>query len=523
MRFRFKVFAAGVGLTLALSACGDAPDSSDEPSRDDFPIEVPASDDYDENAEFVMAESLMPSSFDPYASSSGLDQNYMAPIYDRLIYRTPSGEFEPMLATEWTPSEDLKSLTLKLREGVKFTDGTPFDAEAVKANLDHYRSEGSKILSEVSRITDVEVVDEYTVKVTVSSGLGAVTSSLSARAGMMSSPKGIKEGTLASNPVGTGPYKVIEATPGTRVVLERNPDYWDPEAQRVAKLTVVAMPDAQTRYNALASGEATAAAITVDQSKTIDEDRVIVAGPTPLIYFLAINTATAPFDDPNVREAMSLAIDREDISEGLYGGFCDPQVQMFGKGTIGYSEEIGDGLDQWPYDPDKATQLLEDAGVDPGTAYDANVTDNDTVDLAEVIQAQLKQVGMSMNVKPGPPATLLEEFAFAKTSPLTVSGYTGQPDPAGVLDRNFVPEALYNPGGEMPQEMLDIGQQAASETDPEVRNELYSQWTELFLEEVRNIIPICLTNRLIGADDSVTGLHAATDYTDLRYIAVSPE
>lgn len=520
-RAGMKTVAIGVGVALALAGCGDAP-KEDAPANDAYPTAVPVADDFDESASFTLAVTLPPSSFDPRDSSTGLDQNFLAPIYDRLIYLTPDGEFEPMLATEWTPSEDGKSLTLKLRTGLQFTDGTPFDAAAVKTNLDRYRGEGSKLIQELRQVTDVTVIDPATVKITVSDGLGALTSSLSARAGMMASPKAIADGTIASTPVGVGPYQVVTATPGQGVTLERNPSYWQPDAQRVATLEVVGIPDSQTRYNALSTGEISAATVAIDQAKSADDaDKTLVAGPTPLIFFLAVNTATAPFDDPSVREAMSLAINREDIAAGLYEGFCDPQVQLFPEGTVGYSEEIGDGLDQWPYDPEKAKQLIEDAGVDPAASFDANVTAGDTVALAEVIQSQLGEVGITMNVKPGPSATLLEEFSFAKTSPLTVSGYTGPPDPAGVIDRNFLPTALYNPGGKVDEEMLAIGQDAASETDPEKRNELYGQFTEVFLQEVRNIIPICLLHQIIAAAPEVTGLHAPTDYVDLRNIAVS--
>lgn len=521
MRLKSKTVAAGLGLAFVLAGCGSAPDQ-ETPANDAFPSAVPVAADFDENAEFALAVTLPPSSFDPRDSSTGLDQNYLAPIYDRLIYLTPDGEFEPMLATEWTPSEDGKSLTVKLRAGLSFTDGTPFNAEAVKVNLDRYRAEGSKLIQELRQVTDVEVVDDSTVTITVSDGLGALTSSLSARAGMMVSPKAIADGTVASTPVGVGPYKVVSAIPGQGVTLERTDGYWDPDVQRVGTLEVIGIPDSQTRYNALSTGEISAATVAIDQAKSADQaDKTVVAGPTPLIYFLAVNTASAPFDDPKVREAMSLAINREDIAAGLYEGFCDPQVQLFPKGTIGYSEEIGDGLDQWPYDPEKAKQIVEDAGISASSSFDANVTAGDTVALAEVIQNQLNEVGITMNVKPGPSATLLEEFAFAKTSPLTVSGYTGPPDPAGVIDRNFLPTALYNPGEGVYEDMLAIGQEAASATDVAERNALYGQFTEVFLDEVRNIIPICLLHQIVAADPAVSGLHAPTDYVDLRNVAVS--
>ena len=521
MRVGSKAAVVGIGLALALTGCGNAP-KQDAPANDAFPTAVPVAEQFDENGEFTLAVTLPPSSFDPRDSSTGLDQNYLAPIYDRLIYLTPDGELEPMLATEWTPSDDGTSLTVKLRSGLAFSDGTPFNADAVKTNLDRYRGEGSKLSQELRQVTNVTVVDDSTVKITVSDGLGALTSSLSARAGMIASPKAITDGTLSSTPVGVGPYKVVTATPGQGLTLERTPGYWQPEVQRVATLEVIGIPDSQTRYNALSTGEISAATVAIDQAKSADEaGMTLVAGPTPLIYFLAVNTASEPFDDPKVREAMSLAINREDIAAGLYEGFCDPQVQLFPKDTIGYSEKIGDGLDQWPYDPEKAKQLVEEAGVSATSTFDANVTAGDTVALAEVLQNQLGEVGINMNVKPGPSATLLEEFAFAKTSPLTVSGYTGPPDPAGVIDRNFLPTALYNPGEAVYDEMLALGQDAASATDPSERNALYGQFTEVFLEEVRNIIPICLLHQIVAAGPAVSGVHAPTDYVDLRNIAIS--
>ena len=524
MQTRFRVGVALAAGSLLLAACGAAPEKSTQDAKDDgFPSSVALDDDFDPDATFRYAGAYPPSSFDPFTSASGLDQTYLAPIYDRLIYRAPDGALEPMLATEWEASDDNKSLTLTLREGLTFTDGTPFDAQAVKTNLDRYLGEGSKVKQELSQVTSVEVVDPLTVKVDVDGKVGSLPSTLAARAGMMVSPTAIAAGTVASDPVGIGPYTATAAVPGGSVTLTKTDDYWDPDVQRVATMEVIGMPEGQTRYNALVSGQLDAAESVPEQiSSAQDEGFEILSGPTPLFYFFAINTAVEPFDDPDVRKAISMSIDREGIGQGIFEGYCKPQIQLWPENSAQYDEDFGDGLDEFPFDPDAAKKLLDEAGYTPGETYDAVLTNTSTsVKLAEVIQANLSEIGVSINVNPAPSGGIIENFSVAQSMPTAVSGYTGPPDPDGVVERNFTPGAPYNPGEEVYQKLNELGEEGASTVDPDERKAAYSKYLAEFVEAVPHIIPICMAYRVVAYDDSVTNLYASSDYVDLRGVAVS--
>lgn len=520
-RLRFAItLTAG---SLLLAGCGSTPQRTAEAKDDAFPSSVDLDTDFDPNGHFSYAGAYAPSSFDPFTSASGLDQTYLAPIYDRLIYRAPDGTLEPMLATEWEPADDNLSLTLTLREGVTFTDGAPFNAQAVKTNIERYLQTTSKLKQELSQVTGVEVVDELTVQINVSDRLGSLPATLAARAGMMVSPQSIAAGNIASQPVGIGPYTATSVVPGTSVSLIKTKDYWDPDVQRVATMELIGVGESQTRYNALVSGELSAAETVPEQvGPAQDEDFQILSGPTPLFYFFGLNSAVEPFDDPQVRKAISMAIDREGIGDGLFEGYCKPQVQLWPENSDAYDEDFGDGLDEFPFDPDEAKKLLDDAGVAPEQAFDAVLTNSSTsIKLAEIIQANLKEIGIDINVNPVPSGGIIENFSVTKAMPTTVSGYTGPPDAASVIDRNFAPKAPYNPSGEIYTTLNEIAAEGANTVDPAERKAAYSEYMAEFVEIVPHIIPICMAYRVIAYDDMVSNLHASSDYVDLRGVAVS--
>ncbi|MFV0535217.1 MAG: ABC transporter substrate-binding protein [Cumulibacter sp.] len=524
MRQSFRLATALTAGALLLTACGSAPDDKPADAADDtFPTNVELDENFDPNGHFSYAGAYPPSSFDPFSSASGLDQTYLAPVYDRLIYRAPDGSLEPMLATEWTPSEDGKYLEVTLREGLTFTDGAPFDAEAVKTNLERYMEDTSKLKQELSQVDDVEVIDELTVRINVTDSLGALPATLAARAGMMVSPNAIAADNVTNNPVGIGPYTASEAIPGTSVALTKTEDYWDPEVQRVATMDLFGMPEGQTRYNALVGGQLTASEISAEQIDPAQgKDFSILSGPTPLLYFFSVNTAEAPFDDINVRTALNLAIDREGIGDGLFEGYCKPQIQLWPESSEMYDEDFGDGLEHFPYDPQQAKELMTEAGVDPQQTFDAVLTNSSTsTKLAEIIQSNLEEVGMKISVNPVPSGGIVENFGIAKTMPTAVSGYTGPPDPAAVVERNFTPTALYNPGGDVDPAMDAAATEGANAVDPDERKEAYAEYMNAFVEAVPNLVPICMAYRVVAYTDGVSNLWASSDYVDLRGVAVT--
>ncbi|WP_170110908.1 ABC transporter substrate-binding protein [Antricoccus suffuscus] len=497
---------------MLLSACGAPPDKA-KSNDASLPSSIALEKDVDPNAEFSFGYTYPNSSLDPVKSASGQDQTYMYPIYDRLLYLTEDGKFEPMLATSWEESADKTALTLKLRDNLKFSDGVAFNAEAVKVNLDRAKGAGSKIAQEIATLTDVQVVDDLTVKLTVSSGLGALLTSLAARPGMIASPKAIAEGTMESAPAGIGPYVATDIVPGASISYKKSEGYWDPDAQKVATMAIKSMPEDQTRLNALKSGELSGIQVSPDQRSSAESTgATLISRPSYLVYFLAVNTSVAPFDDPSVRLAMNYLIDRKAIGDGLLGGSCTPQIQPWPESSVGYDKKIGDGLDVWPHDVKKAKDLLKKAGLTKGSKFKVVTTNlTTTVKILEVLQEQFKEAGLDIEAQPVPAGGITEHFAITKQTPVTLSAYTGSPDPAAVIDRNLLPESQYNPGGATSQNLIDTAVEGASATDPATRTATYSKFMDLFIKEPTSLMPICAAHSVMALADGVSNVTMPAD------------
>ncbi|GAB3305601.1 hypothetical protein EK0264_04910 [Epidermidibacterium keratini] len=508
---------------LVLAACGSAPNRT-EGHQGQYVDEIPLQDDFDPEAHFDYAYSVATSSWDPTQSVSGYDFVFLAPVYDRLVWSSPNGDLEPMLATSWTPTADGTAVDLTLREGVTFSDGTPFNAEAVKINLDRAVGEGSRIATEIAQLESVEIIDEYTVRLVAPTGAGALVGSLSQRAGMMASPAAIESGTLGQQPVGAGVYVVTETVAANYTDFAKREGYWDPSVQRVATMTFQLMTDDQTRLNALLSGQVDGASVRAFQMNAADRAGFnMVSRPTSLFAYLTVNSAQAPFDNPLVLEALNYAIDREAIGNGFYEGMCRPQIQPWPEDSFAYSDEIGDGLDVWAYDPEKARALLADAGYPDGiemTAVTTNVTAY--MQLSEAIQYQLGQVGIDMTIQAVPTPQVIETFSVQKSVQANINPYSGVADPHGVASRHLLPGATYDVGAPVSQQITDLALQAATPVDPQERAPLYAQMMQAMIDNPTHLMPICSLYAIDAFSDNVSSVSMNTlGMQDLRGVALS--
>ncbi|PRZ44123.1 peptide/nickel transport system substrate-binding protein [Antricoccus suffuscus] len=524
MRVKFRGAAIAVALAVVLAGCGGVADNKTKPGDKSVSDSAPVVKDYDPDGVFSWGYTIMATSLDPHRGTSGFDQNWLFPVYDRLVYSTPDGSLEPMLATSWKVGKDGKSLAFELRTGVTFSDGTPFNAAAVKFSLDRAKGPDSTIKNELHNVTDVVVDGPSTVTLKLDGGAGALLGSLADRAGMIVSPTAAQAGTLASNPVGVGAYKVAEYKPGDRVVYERTDGYWDPDAQKVKKMVFRVMVDDQTRLNALKTDELTMALLRQNQvDPALDAGLKVLSGQSPTFYYFGLNTSKAPFDNPKVRLALNLAIDREGIGDGLLEGFCTPQLQPWPTTSFAYSEDIGSGLKKVPHDPKKAKELLKEAGVGEGLEFDASVTNiTGYTAVAEAVQAQLKDVGVTMNLKVVPSVQAAEEFNLDKTVAATISGYSPSPDPQGVMDRLLLPTAVANPGGYSDPKVVELSEKAASSIDTKERAGYYADIMAELMDTMPSATPICMQQRTEAYTSNVSGLSIfASGGRDYRGVAVS--
>ena len=521
---RVRTFTAVATSALLLAACGGAPDRDSTDLKGEFSNTIELAADHDPNGHFVYSYSVMTPGWDPIQSVSGYDFVTLAPVYDRLVFNAPDGSVQPMLATDWESADDGKALVFTLREGVTFSDGTPFNAEAVKINLDRAQGEGSRIATEIEQLDAVEVVDEYTVKLVADTGVGALLSALAQRPGMIASPAAIASGTLKSQPVGSGAYTVTEFKAGDMASYAKREGYWEPDAQRVATMEIKLITDDQTRVNALKSGQIDGAVMRPEQVKSaVSDGLTVTATPSVVFMYLMLNSAKEPLDNPKVREALNYAIDREAIGAGYFEGMCVPQIQPWPKSSAAYSKEIGDGLDIWPHDPKKAKQLLKEAGVGDGFALPTVTTNvTYTVQLSEILQDMLAEVGVDMTIEQVPTPQVIEAFSLAKTVSANVNPYSGISDPHGVASRYLMPGSTYSVGNLVAQSTLDLAIEASTPIDPKERTPIYAKMMQDMIDNPNHLLPICQLHVISAFNDSVSGFGLSpSGFPDLRGVAVS--
>lgn len=541
MTRRTLVFAVVAALMVA--ACGSDDGDDDEVSEGSStttPAEeateaeglsigvtsVPLAEDFDENGTFSWAYTIAPTSLDPQRGNSGFDQNFLFPVYDRLVYSAPDGSLEPMLATDWSVSEDGGAIDMTLREGVTFHDGTPFNAEAVKANLDRGKTaEFSVLHSDLESLREVQVTGPNEVRLVIDGGAAPLLASLADRAGMMISPAAFDAPDLGQNPVGAGAYRVAEYRLGDRIIYERFEDYWDPEIQRTAKIEFRIMSDDQTRLNALQANEITMALIRQNQVSIVEGAGLnVLAGPTPTFYSFALNAAQEPFDDARVRLALQHAMDRQEIADGLFDGLCTAQIQPWPSVSFAYDDELGSGLDVWPHDVEKAKELLAEAGLSDGLGFTA-VVPNITgfISIAEVLQDQFADADITMEIRVVEAAQVSEEFNVAKTAAATVGSYSPSPDPDGVMTRSLLPDAIGNPGGLSSDRIVELAEEARNAVDVDDRAPIYHELMSELIDFVPHATPVCMQTRTEGFNDSVSGITIyASGARDFRGVAVGP-
>lgn len=326
-------------------------------------------------------------------------------IYEPLFSMNEEGVLEPLLAESIEATADNVYL-VKLKEGISFTDGTPFNAEAVKANLDWVLNAENGaafrfLLVVGGEPAAVEVVDEYTVQITTSVPFAPLPAHLSHGALAMISPAAIEQGTefLASNAVGTGPYTLTSWARDEQVVLTRNADYWG-EAPALETLIFKVVKEDGARMVEIESGIVDVA-VRVPPADIprleADPNIDVVVTPGLRTIYVFFNVTQAPFDDVRVRQAVNYAVDVQAIVDNLFEGAALTSTAPFAPPIFGYSE-------QTPYarDVERARELLAEAGVEPGTVVTLyHPTGRYVQDalVADAIRAQLAEVGLEVELQ----------------------------------------------------------------------------------------------------------------------------
>lgn len=453
-----------------------------------------------------------PDVLDPDQSRTFVGRIVYASLCDKLVDITPDLDIIPQLATGWEWSEDGTELTMNLREGVVFHDGTPFNAEAVAANIDRSQNmPESRRKSELASITGVEVVDDYTIRFSLAAPDATLLAQFADRAGMMMSPAAAEEaGTdFGLNPVCSGPFSFVERVQQDRIVLERFDDYWNADAINVDSVTFLPIPDTTVRLANLRAGDLDMLerlAATDVTSVMEDEDLQLEQAVSLGYQGITINVgngegADSPIgQDARIRQALSLAIDRNVINQVVFEGAFAPGNQPFPPTSPWYN-------DDFPVperDVEAARALLAEAGYPDGIDITVQVANNPVqMQLMQVVQAMASEAGINISLEAKEFATLLADQSAGAYMASQI-GWSGRVDPDGNIHQFVTTDGGINDSGYSNPEVDRLLNEARTSNDMETRRASYNAAREILQEELP-IIYLYHVTWIWALDDSVEG------------------
>lgn len=478
--------AAIASMLVLVTACSGSSGGGGPVDREAQTSACPeVTDNIDESQTFKWMYSVDNSSFDPDHITTNNSLMYLFPIYDSLVHVDAKGEPQPMLAESWEVGQDGASLTMKLIDGWQYHDGTPFDAESVVKNIERSKEKGSFNENALRIVKSVEAVDDRTVRIETNGGAGALIGTLGGAAGMMMSPKVMNDKSQDVKPTGgSGAYKMDKYVSGSRVEYSAVENYWAPDEQNVDKMEFLISGDDNARLNAVTTGAADSTFLraTMYEAAKAEQDLVVCEEPSLSSYNINLNTERSEFGKKEVREALNYAIDREAIS-AVTDGFLEPGVQMFPNWYFASNEEIN--ASRYGYDPEKAKSLLEEAGLPNGFSFELQVVNLELYQqIAEVIQANLAEVGIKISITPVELDALGENFSVNKDADAILFEQKAEADPSILTAAYYLENGFNNPGGWGTEEIAELDAQAASGASPEEREPAYDELMAAVVEEV---------------------------------------
>jgi peptide/nickel transport system substrate-binding protein len=436
---------------------------------------------------------------DPHASSAAVDRVVYQSLYGHFLDLNLNSEVIPAIAQSWTQPDSV-SYVFTLRDGVKFHDGTPLDADAVKFNFDRMMGLlDAKLLptpnnrkSEISSIDKVTVVDSKTVKMALKQPFAPILSVLTDRAGMLVSPTALQKDPqgFVKNPIGAGPFKFVEWISGDHVTLNRFENYYEPGLPYLDTVIIKPITDGSTRLLAVESG-------TVDFIRFFNDSDInkvksdVASGKFGYVVNSSygfqgfeMNTMKAPFDNKSARQAVHYAIDVQQfidtVTFGVEQAINGPITQAHGA----YFETAFKPFDKWPHgDPDLAKQALQQAGMPNGFSFDFKTVSNPlNRQIAELFQSQLAAVGIKMNIVQEDFTRLLTDSENHDFQAAAI-GWSGRPDPDQNVYVWFHSTGSFNDARYSNPTVDSLLDQARSSTSTSDRVKLYQQAVRLIVSD----------------------------------------
>ncbi|CAH0440154.1 glutathione ABC transporter substrate-binding protein GsiB [Ralstonia pseudosolanacearum] len=351
----------------------------------------------------VMAVASTFTTMDPYDAQDTLSFSVAKSFYQGLFGFDKDMKLVNVLCESYDVSKDGLVYTFKLHKGVKFHDGTTFDANAVKANLDRVTNPANKLkrITLFNRVAKTEVVDPYTARVTLKEPFSPFINVLAHPSAAMISPAALQKYSkdIAFHPVGTGPFEFVEWKPTDYLKGKKFAGYWKPGLPKIDTITWKPVVDNNTRAAVMQTGEADFAfnipfeqAAVLKGSPKVD----LIAAPSIIQRYLSFNTQVKPFDNPKVRQAVNYAINKDALTKVAFSSYAVPADGVVPQG-VDYAVKLG----PWPYNPGKARELLKEAGYPNGfetqlwSAYNHTTAQK----IIQFVQQQLAQVGIKAQVQ----------------------------------------------------------------------------------------------------------------------------
>ncbi|WP_290590415.1 ABC transporter substrate-binding protein [Alicyclobacillus sp.] len=476
---------------------------------------------------------------DPADVTDGESFRVTQQIYETLVdYKPGTFDIQPRLATDWSASSDGLKWTFHLRKGVKFQDGTDFNADAVVFNFDRWMDKSNPYHKGDFEyfasmfggfkgdpglvLQDVKKVDEYTVEFDLKHPFAPFLADMAMPCFAIASPKDIQDhqGDIARNPVGTGPFEFVSWKQNDKIVLKKNPNYWQSGLPHLDQVVFQVIQDNKSRLNALQSGELDI----IDGVNPVDVQTIksdpnlqLFLRPSNNVGYLAFNTQKKPFNDVRVRQAINMAIDKKAIVDAYFNGLATPAVTPLPPTMWGNDTSIQD----YPVDIAKAKQLLAEAGYPNGFQTElwampvARPYMPDPQKIAAAIQDDLKKIGIQAKIVTYDWATYLKKTANGEHTMCLLgwSGDNGDPDDFlyVLLDSDNAKPPAQNVAFYVNPQVHQLLTQAQKETDQQKRAQLYKQAEQIIFKDApwvpldHSTPPLAASKKVTGFVPSATG------------------
>lgn len=504
-------------LAVLLAACGGALTT---PSPASEPTTAPATE---RGGTIIVGTETDIEGGDPIKAAALATTRVLRNIYDGLVeFKLGTTELEPGLAESWTISDDGREYTFKLRQGITFHDGEPFNAQAVDFAFRRAFDKDFEFFDATNTVgfflvglQDVAVIDDNTVKLTLAEPNGAFLEFLGYGAGRIVSPRAVREhgnAWLTENPVGTGPFTFVSWEKGQKVELEANKDYWKPGEPKADKLIFVPIPEPTARVTALLTGQVNM--ITVVPPDAIPQIKANPAfvydqGPGNHYWFIVLNTREGPFADKRVRQAVNYAIDRQGLAEKILNGSAKPATQPMPAANWAYSPAITG----YTYDPEKARQLLAEAGYPNGFSTNMIIPVSGSgmmipVQMNEYIQGNLRDVGINVAIQSYEWVSYLGIWAQGLAGDVTMNNQSIMSSEPYVMNflfgSSFQPPNGWNTGWYSNPQVDELLTKALASAERSERAKYYAEAQALIVEDapwifvVNDLQPMAYSARVKG-------------------------